>query len=422
MKRFSWMPALSEVRAILTKFNLAKFNLGRIKQYRLPLTLGAATLLGGIGLGMILGLLDRAPGDDRSGERARPSPPAPVTAPLSEEEPRRRLTITPLPTEEETLEKMASQGFTLEEPDGDPPVESTEFGEAIYVEPPPFTPPSDESSEGSKAEQTRQLAVVARPPALDDVDGKAVTPAWLRHAVAVPGLGPDRGEDHRPLIAIVVDDLGMNRHRTAQTTALTPPLTLAFLPYANDLKRQTDSARKAGHELLVHVPMEPLNGAYDPGPKALMTGMKDKEINRLLDWDLARFEGFVGLNNHMGSKFTAHREGMETVMKALRKRGLLYLDSRTTGATKGLELARELNVPHAVRNVFLDNEVSVEAIRSRLADLEDVARRQGFAVGICHPHRATLEALAEWIATVDQRGFALVPLSAIVRRRMELAG
>ena len=417
MKRFSWMPALSEVRAILTTFNLAKFNLGRIGQYRVPLALGVATLLGGVGLGMILGSLNHAPGDDRSGEGARPSPSDSVTVPIGKEKPRRSLIITPLPTEEEALERMASQGFTLEEPDGDPPVETTEFGDAVYVEPPLFTPPG----EGSKAEQTRQLAVVTRPPALDSVDGKAVTPAWLRHAVTVPGLGPDGEKDNRPLIAVVVDDLGMNRHRTAQTTALTPPLTLAFLPYAGDLKRQTDSARKAGHELLVHVPMEPLDGVYDPGPKALMTGMEKKEINRLLDWDLARFEGFVGLNNHMGSKFTAHREGMETVMKALRRRGLLYLDSRTTGATKGLELARELGVPHAVRNVFLDNEISVQAVRGRLADLEDVARRQGFAVGICHPHRATLEALAEWVGTLDQRGFALVPLSAIVRRRMELA-
>ena len=401
MKRFSWIPAFFDVRVVFTKFNL-----DRIKQCRVPLTLGAATLLGVVGLGMILGLLGRTPESDR----ARPSPPAAVTVAISEWEVRPLPVITPPPTEEEVLERMAAAGFTLEEPDGEPPVESTEFGETVYVE---SLLPVKETQAG----EPRQVAAVAHSPALDTVDGKVVTPAWLRHAAAVPGTG----EDDRPLIAIVVDDLGINRHRTALTTALKPPLTLAFLPYAGDLKRQAASARKAGHELLVHVPMEPLDNAYDPGPKALMTGMDSREINRLLSWNLASFDGFVGLNNHMGSKFTANHEGMKTVMKELRKRGLLYLDSQTTSATQGLELARELGVPHAARNVFLDNVVSVEAVRSRLADLEWVARSQGFAVGICHPHRATLEALAQWTDTLDRNGLRLVPLSTLVRRRMELA-
>jgi hypothetical protein len=123
----------------------------------------------------------------------------------------------------------------------------------------------------------------------------------------------------------------------------------------------------------------------------------------------------------MGSKFTAHREGMEVLMKELHKRGLLYLDSRTTRATLGLELARELGVPHAVRNVFLDNVISMKSVRSRLTDLEDVARRQGFAVGICHPHLVTLEVLEEWMETLEQRGFKLVPLTTIVRHRLGTA-
>jgi polysaccharide deacetylase 2 family uncharacterized protein YibQ len=405
MKRFSWMAAFSDVRVVL-----AKFNLGWIKHYRLSLTIGVASFFAGAGLGMILGLLGRAPEDDR----AQFSPSASVSIVIGEEEARLPPIIKRPPTEEETLEKMVSQGFTLEEPDGDPPVEITEFGETVYFESLPFTPPSD----APKAdEKQQQLAVVMRPLVLNGVEADAIKPTWLRHAVAVP----DMGQDNRPLIAIVVDDLGLNRRMTAMTTALTPPLTLAFLTYADDLERQTGAARKAGHELLVHVPMEPLDSTYDPGPKALMSGMDSKEINRLLDWDLTRFDGFVGLNNHMGSKFTANREGMKTVIRELRKRGLLYLDSQTTEATKGLDLARELGVPYAVRNVFLDNVISVDAVLSRLADLEQVARDQGFAVGICHPYQVTLEALAEWIDTLGQRGFSLVPISAIVLRRMELA-
>jgi polysaccharide deacetylase 2 family uncharacterized protein YibQ len=397
------LTAFSYVRTVF-----AKLNLVRTKHYRLPLAIGVAIIFAGAGLGIILGFLGRAPEDDR----AQLSPSASVV--IGEEEAQLLPVIQHSLTEEETPKRMASHEFNLEEPDGDPPVETTEFDETVYFEPPPFTPPDDTSK---AEEKQQQLAVVTRPTILNGVEADVIKPTWLRHAVAVP----DIGQNKRSLIAIVVDDLGLNERKTAMTTALTPPLTLAFLPYAGDLKRQTAAARKAGHELLVHVPMEPLNSAYDPGPKALMSGMNSKEINRLLDWDLTRFDGFVGLNNHMGSKFTANREGMKTVMKELRKRGLLYLDSQTTGATKGLDLARELGVPYAVRNVFLDNVISVDAVLSRLADLERVARGQGFAVGICHPHQATLEALAEWIDTLNQRGFSLVPISAIVRRSMELA-
>jgi hypothetical protein len=405
MKRFSWMTAFTDVRTVL-----AKFNLGWIKHYRLPLIAGLATIFAGAGLGMILGLLGLTSEDDR----AQLSPSVSLSIANGEEEARLPPIIKRPITEEEILEKMVSQGFAMEEPDDDPPMETTEFGETVYFESAPFTPPGD----ASKAEEKQQqLTVVTRPQVLNGVEADAIKPTWQRHAVVVP----DMGQDNRPLIAIVVDDMGLNRRMTAMTTALTPPLTMAFLPYAGDLKRQTSAARKAGHELLVHVPMEPLDSAYDPGPKALMSRMGSKEINRLLDWDLTRFDGFVGLNNHMGSKFTAFRGGMKTVMKELRKRGLLYLDSQTTGATKGLDLARELGVPYAVRNVFLDNVISVDAVLSRLADLERVARGQGFAVGICHPHQATLEALAEWIDTLNQRGFSLVPISAIVRRSMELA-
>ncbi len=391
---------ISGARAIL-----AKFNLGWVRHYRVPLILGMATLFCGIGLGMILELL----GYTSEGDWARLSPTTVV--PIAQDKPLRLPTIAPAFTQEQNLKNTAAQEFTMEEPGGDPPVEITEFGEAIYVESVPLPP----SANTAKTEEEHQVAMA--PPPIDAVDREVSKPAWQRHAAAVTGR---RGNSH-PLIAIVVDDLGMNRHRTALATALAPPLTLAFLPYASDLKRQTAAARGAGHELLVHVPMEPIKGALNPGPQALVTGMASEEVIRLLDWNLTRFEGFVGLNNHMGSKFTAHREGMEVLMKELHKRGLLYLDSRTTSATMGLELARELGVPHAVRNVFLDNVISMKSVRSRLTDLEDVARRQGFAVGICHPHRVTLEVLEEWMETLEQRGFKLVPLTAIVRHRLGTA-
>ena len=110
---------------------------------------------------------------------------------------------------------------------------------------------------------------------------------------------------------------------------------LSFLPYADDLPGQTELAHRRGHELLVHVPMEPLGTGNNPGPNALTISLGSDELVGRLRRDLTRFDGFVGINNHMGSKFTSFGPGMALVMAELRSRGLLWLDSRTTGGSVG---------------------------------------------------------------------------------------
>ncbi len=237
-------------------------------------------------------------------------------------------------------------------------------------------------------------------------------PAWRRFAVAV---GPT---STRPMIAVVIDDMGIDRRRSARAIALRSPLTLAFLPYATDLAAQAAAARAAGHELLVHIPMEP-TGTADPGPGALTTQLSQAEIRVRLAADLSRFEGFVGVNNHMGSRATGDLRVMLPVIDELKTRGLLFLDSRTAPDSLAADLARAAGVAFAVRDIFLDNDAIAEAVRQQLSALEMVARRQGYAVAIGHPHDGTLNALAPWLDAIENRGFALVPLSAIVRFRQD---
>ncbi|MEE8532984.1 MAG: divergent polysaccharide deacetylase family protein, partial [Alphaproteobacteria bacterium] len=123
----------------------------------------------------------------------------------------------------------------------------------------------------------------------------------------------------------------------------------------------------------------------------------------------------------MGSRFTRDAASMELLLAALAERGLLFLDSRTASGSFGWRLGKRRGVPVAKRDVFLDNVVEAEAIRARLAELEAVARERGYAVGIGHPHAATIDALAEWLPGAAGRGFALVPISAIVAHRERLA-
>lgn len=232
--------------------------------------------------------------------------------------------------------------------------------------------------------------------------------AWKRFAVPIP---PSQG---RPRIVIVLDDLGLNRGATRRAIALPGPLTLSFMTYADHLETLGASARAAGHELLLHVPMEPRDPSIDPGPQALIRGQSDELLRENLRWGLKRLKGYVGINNHMGSGFTTDEAGMRVVLSELRERGLLFLDSRTAGSSQGIAVARDLGVPAVARDVFLDHEVSRPFIRRQLETTEALARRQGVAIAIGHPHSETLDLLEEWLPSLAERGFQLVPVSAVV--------
>jgi len=234
--------------------------------------------------------------------------------------------------------------------------------------------------------------------------------AWRRNAVPFRDLGS------RPLVAVVIDDVGLDRARSKRAWELPGPLTMSFLPYAKDLREQARAARARGHELMLHLPMEP-TGRNDPGPNALLVSMTDADIRQRTTAALDSFDGFAGVNNHMGSRFTAFRPGMELVLRQLKPRGLMFLDSRTSPQSVGDQTAQEIGVPSIVRHVFLDDEDTVEAVRRKLAETEAVARRQGFVVAIGHPHESTLQALAEWLPTVQGKGLALAPSTAILRKR-----
>jgi polysaccharide deacetylase 2 family uncharacterized protein YibQ len=240
-------------------------------------------------------------------------------------------------------------------------------------------------------------------------------PAWLRFAVPAPAAG------NRPLVAVVIDDLGLDRRRTAAVIALPGPLTLSFMTYAQGLPGQAEAGRRAGDELLLHVPMEPIDHGENPGPHALLVGMSADGILAQLRWGLDRFTGFVGVNNHMGSKFTADARGMAVVMAELHRRGLIFLDSKTTAVSAGMREAAANGVPHAARDVFLDDDLSSAAIDRQLARVERVARQNGNVIAIGHGHDPTIAALRTWLPTLHERGFTLVPLSAVVRRRMTTA-
>jgi len=217
-------------------------------------------------------------------------------------------------------------------------------------------------------------------------------------------------------VAIVIDDLGLDRARTARTASLPGPLTLSFMSYAGDVGEQAGAARHGGHEIMLHMPMEP-EGREDPGPGALFVRLPDADIRARVAASLDRLPMAVGLNNHMGSRFTRDARAMRPVLEEIAARGLLFVDSRTSGTSIAADLAAQMGIASAGRDVFLDNEQDAHYVRRQLAELERTANRRGNAIAIGHPHEATLEALAAWIPTMNSRGLQLVPVSAIIRHQ-----
>ena len=191
-----------------------------------------------------------------------------------------------------------------------------------------------------------------------------------------------------PMIAIVIDDMGINRKRTADISSLKYPLTSSFLTYGYDINKQIDLSVSSGHEIMLHAPMEAL-GKVDNAPDVLTTSMSINEIKKNLQAMLNKIKNIKGINNHMGSKLTQDKERMQAVMEVLKNNDLFFLDSKTSSQSVADEIAKKMGVKHAARNVFLDNTNDKEYILKQLALTERLAHKNGYAIAIGHPTSQT---------------------------------
>ena len=273
-------------------------------------------------------------------------------------------------------------------------------GEAALADLTPSVGQLPHAAEGESAETATPS--VANVPA-----GEDETLAWRRNAATPTALRA------WPKIAIVIDDLGNNRTRFRKVAALPSGLTLSFLTYAEAIEELAEEARAAGHEVMLHVPMEPQDGSRDE-PDLLSSALPVAELDRRIERALSRLPLAAGINNHMGSRFTEDREKMRRVLSVVRSKGLFFLDSKTSPKSAGLSVARELGVPSIARDVFLDHEIDGQAIRRQLKLLEKVAQERGYAVAIGHPHAATIDALREWLPTLPGKHLTITPLSDII--------
>ncbi|HKO06279.1 MAG TPA: divergent polysaccharide deacetylase family protein [Alphaproteobacteria bacterium] len=225
--------------------------------------------------------------------------------------------------------------------------------------------------------------------------------------------------DSRPRVAIVIGNLGLSSAATeAAIQELPGGVTLAFSPYAHGLEEYIPLARAAGHEVLLSLPMEvDESSATSAGPQALLTAVTPAENLERLSWLLSRFTGYVGATNYMGSSFSSAEEDMRPILEELKGRGLLFLDSGTSGNSATARIARQLGLPEAATERVIDTEASRDAIDQRLQAVEDEARQKGASIAVGFPYPVTIERVAAWTATLAQKGISLAPVSAMVRQR-----
>ena len=220
----------------------------------------------------------------------------------------------------------------------------------------------------------------------------------------------------KPRIAIVISGLGLSSAATnIAIQSLPGAITLAFAPYARRLDEWIRLARSAGHEVMLNIPMEPVNyPEYDPGPQTLLTSLAPEEnVERLL-WTLSRATGYVGVAEFMGSRFTTSRRHLRPILKMLKKRGLMFLDSKSASRSLAPVLADDIGIPFAANDRFIDEMASRHAIDRQLKALESNAKKKNRAIGIGSPYPVTLERISNWVKGLNERGFVLAPVSAMV--------
>ena len=218
----------------------------------------------------------------------------------------------------------------------------------------------------------------------------------------------------RGKLALVIDDAGYNSDSLDRFLSFPGPLAVSVLPELPHTREAVEKTRRAGKELLLHLPMEP-EGKQNPGPMAILTSQKNEEIARILNLHLDALPGIRGVNNHMGSKATADERVMRVVLGELKKRSLFFLDSLTGAGSVGKKVAAELKLPYLERSVFLDNEKDKTEIQGALEKAKAVSEKRGYAVMIGHVWCSELaDVLLERYPQILDEGYLFYPVSDLL--------
>ncbi|HOI17843.1 MAG TPA: divergent polysaccharide deacetylase family protein [Geobacteraceae bacterium] len=285
----------------------------------------------------------------------------------------------------------------------------------------PAPPPGEKPKQAGAPEKTAPPGIPSKPEKAEEMvpEKKPPPPVHKRYsapAVAVPPVTPPKVLG-TGTVAILIDDMGTSVREAQELMAIGVPLTFSVIPGLKEAREVAATANRKGYEVMLHIPMEPqdyprrrLEG------NGLLLSHDDDEIEKRMAGYLQVVPNAVGANNHMGSRYTEDRDRMRRVLGILKENGMFFVDSMTTPKSVGLTVSREMGVHAAARSApFLDNSQDVAAIKTQLETLAKLAVKRGSAIGICHPHKATIRALQEELPVLKSRGIRFVYVSRLVR-------
>jgi polysaccharide deacetylase 2 family uncharacterized protein YibQ len=243
-------------------------------------------------------------------------------------------------------------------------------------------------------------------------DGTRPADAFARPVQPLPGR-PDA-----PRIALIVGGLGVSGNITSDAiTKLPGAVTLGFVPYGGDAQALVARARKSGHEVLLEVPMEPFDYPdNDPGPQTLLTSLTPQQNIDRLYWLMSRFQGYVGLINTMGARFTASEPSFGPILRETAKRGVIFVDDGSNPRSISARISSANNLPFARADVVLDSVPTPDEIDRALGRLEILARERTFAVGMASALPVSIDHIAKWAKAAESRGLLLVPITAVAAK------
>ena len=215
-------------------------------------------------------------------------------------------------------------------------------------------------------------------------------------------------------IVLIIDDVGFDHQPLDAAMHIDPNLNFSILPNAQHAQQFAEELHRAGFEVLCHLPMEPVDYPHQsPGKNAVMTAMTDAQIAATTRQDIAAVPYAAGVNNHMGSRATSDPRVMRAVLTSLPK-GMFFIDSMTTSKSVAERVAREMRIPTAARQVFLDDIQQEDAVRKQLAQLITDSEQRGTAIGIGHMYPVTVRVLSEAAPELRAKGFRFVRASEAV--------
>lgn len=216
-------------------------------------------------------------------------------------------------------------------------------------------------------------------------------------------------------IALIIDDFGYHDSQIIKEfMELSFPVTYAIIPGLTFSKTIAIELNKQGKTVIIHLPMEPVQGRVESGEYTLLTELSAGEVSTRMQKAIAAVPHAIGINNHMGSKATTDSVLLSTAFTEIQKNGYFYVDSRTTSESIAYDIARSLGVPALRNDIFLDPVDEQETIEKKLFALAEIAKNKGQAIGIGHPRPNTLAALRNVVPELQTRGFRFVNVDSFL--------